>query len=121
MRPPGVEEVMSAPPHSIDEMSTGAETLRKMRENGTKMILVTSKGAPKGVLEAWKITSLDEDKPIKYLELSDFRTVPLGTMITDLTPWPGNLRAVYVVGQNNQLVGVVTQYDLRKGYWSSLA
>lgn len=117
MKKPVVDYIMKTPVYTIDEKKTGKEAIEEMESKGVKKILVTKDEEPVGVLEKWKITDIDMNRPISNLELSPFQKVPLGTEISAVESLlKQQFAAVYVEDSKDpsakKLVGVVTAYDL---------
>jgi predicted transcriptional regulator len=111
-----VESIMSCPLYSVLEDDSVEEAYNRMKEYGTKKILVIDKnGDPKGVLEGWKISPRDFNKKVKDIPLGPFRLLPQGTDIDEVENALANASAVYVTDRNNKkIIGVVTSYDLYK-------
>lgn len=113
-----VDNIMSTPV-SIDETKTVKEAVDIMDKEGTKKILVTSNGAPKGALEMWKICCDDYDLKISQIQpLGKIRVVPRGTEVSTIERDLIEFSAIYVSEprDRNNIVGVVTSPDLVKSF-----
>jgi len=114
VKKPVVDYIMKTPVYTIDEKKTGKEAIEEMESKGVKKILVTRDGEPVGVLEKWKITDIDMNRPIGNLDLSQFQKVSLGAEVSTVESLlKQQFTAVYVEDlKSKKLVGVVTAYDL---------
>ena len=112
-----VDSIMSCPLYSVSENDLVENAYNKMKEHGTKKILVMNEnGDPKGVLEGWKISSRDFNKRVKDIPLGEFRLLPQGTNIDEVENALSNASAVYITDKNDKkkIIGVVTSFDLYK-------
>lgn len=117
MRMNTVENIMCSPVYTIDENQTVQQAVDMMDQKGTKKILVTSSGQPKGALERWKVCCDDYTSAIKQINpLGKIRVVPKGTPVDEVGRDLINFSAIYVSDpdKNNKLIGVVTSFDLIK-------
>lgn len=113
-----VDQIMKQPVYSVDVEDTIADAIKKMNEKGTKKILVMEKGKPVGVLEKWKILESDMGKKVKDVELSNFKVVPLGTVLSALESDLLNYPAIYIFSpaNPNKILGIITAFDLVRAY-----
>jgi len=118
MRPIYVDEIMSSPVYTIDAEEPASEAVAEMDRRGVKKILVKKGGEPMGVLERWTIGKSDLNRKVRDLSMSTFRAVPRRTDVSTIQTDLRSLPAVYVADPEkaNNLVGVVTAYDLIKAY-----
>jgi CBS domain-containing protein len=110
---------MSQPVYYVDEEDIVEEAVKKMKEAGTKKILVKSKGKPVAVLESWKITPNDLKLKVKQIKpLGKIEVVPQGTDADAAINALSSASAVYVSERNNpnEIIGVVTAYDVSKAF-----
>ena len=113
------DNVMSEPVFYVDENDLVKVAVDKMKKEGTKKILVKSTGKPVGVLERWKITDSDLDLKVGQIQpLGKIKVVPRGTDMSMVEDALLYCSAVYVSEPNdpNEIVGVVTAYDLVKAF-----
>jgi len=114
-----VDNIMSQPVYYVDEEDIVEEAVKKMKEAGTKKILVKSKGKPVAVLESWKITPNDLKLKVKQIKpLGKIEVVPQGTDADAAINALSSASAVYVSERNNpnEIIGVVTAYDVSKAF-----
>jgi len=114
-----VDNIMIQPVYYVDEEDIVEEAVKKMKEAGTKKILVKSKGKPVAVLESWKITPNDLKLKVKQIKpLGKIEVVPQGTDADAAINALSSASAVYVSERNNpnEIIGVVTAYDVSKAF-----
>jgi len=113
-----VDNLMSQPVYDVSQEDTVEAAVKKMRDSGTKKILVKSGDTPVGVLEEWKVTDSDLRLKVKQMKLGEYKAVPRETDIQEVEKALVDSPAVYVFEPNNpkKIVGVVTAYDLVKAF-----
>ena len=113
MREPTVEQVMQEPVYTVNADDPVQTAVERMRELGTKKILVLKNGKPTGVLEAWMITTRDYTRKIGDMELRPFGKAPVGASLSKVKGDISSYTAVYIYDPKNpeEFVGVVTSYD----------
>jgi len=111
-----VDELMNRPVIQIEDDKKASEAEALMKRTGTRKVVVTHGGEPKGVLEIWKITPLNSEKPISEIPLSGAAVVMSGTDLNSVRQNLIQSPAVVVVNPQNpkEILGVVTATDLIK-------
>jgi CBS domain-containing protein len=114
-RPP-VDYVMSKPVYFVDENDLVERASDTMKRYGVKKILVKRNQTPIGVLENWKIGPRDFDKKVKDIPLGEIRLMSQDSDLEDVEKALAMASAVYIVDRNQKddIIGVVTTYDLYK-------
>ena len=114
MKAPNVDQIMKTPVYTVDADDTVIDAIRQMDKCGTKKILVMEEGKPQGVLQKWMITESDHARPVKEMELRPFGRVSSQSPLRLARSKVEEFTAVYVYDSENpdELVGVVTAYDL---------
>jgi predicted transcriptional regulator len=113
-----VDQIMRKPVFFVQMDDIVEVAINKMKEYGTKKILVKDGNKPIGVLEKWKILSSDHSKMVKHMDLSHYRGVPLGTALSAVQSDLSNYPAIYIFEPDdpNNILGVITAYDLSMAY-----